>query len=281
MDANKSLTQDEMIQELINLLKINKMDDKANDLYETATYVDGLEQKLNQVMEELVTVKKQLADIQEQSIIKDFKDSLSNLIDKMENRCVEMKARLIEVKEQITDKAKEIVQAVKLNGKVALNKVVEFAGVKEKLEGIREKIKEAVIDTNHAIVKIDGLGSGLREARQKIANTIRTFADKEEIDYSQKEKKLSKTEAIKKPFMMKKRLLEGIELRLDAAIDKVDNLAKDVEIKRMERKSVDNIERVAGEVDNKELISMVAEQRNRYVTEPKLIEKSMKQGISR
>ena len=278
MNIEKPLTQDEMIKELIGLLKANQMGDKANDLYETATYVDGLEHKLNQVMDELASVRKQLADIQEQSIIKDFKESLSTMIDKMENRCIEIKAQIFEVKDQITNKASEIVQAVKMKGKEALNKVTEFAGIKAKLESVREKIKEAVIDTNHAIVKIDGLGSGMREAGQKIANTIRTFADKEEMEYSQKEKKFSKTEAIKKPFLMKRRLLEGMELRLDAAIDKVDNLSKDVEIIRMERKNVDSIERVEGEAINTAMLSMVEEQRNVYAAESRMNETPIKQG---
>lgn len=281
MDIEKTLTQDEMIKELIGLLKANQMGDKANDLYETATYVDGLEHKLNQVMDELASVKKQLANIQEQSIIKDFKESLSNMIDKMENRCLEIKTQIFEVKDQITNKASEIVQAVKMKGKEALNKVAQFAGIKAKLDGVREKIKEAVIDTNHAIVKIDGLGSGMREAGQKIANTIRTFADKEEMEYSQKEKKFSKTEAIKKPFLMKRRLLEGMELRLDAAIDKVDNLSKDVEISRLERKNVDNKEIVEGEVINTAMLSMVAEQRNVYAAEGRMTETPIKQGKGR
>ena len=281
MDVEKSLTQEEMIQELIDLLKMNNMGNKANDLYETAAYVDGLEQKLDQVMKELTTVKKQLADIQEQSFIKDFKESLSNMLDKMENRCVEIKAQIFEVKEQMTDKAKEIVQAVKQKGKEALNKVAEFVGIKAKLESIRGKIKEAVIDTNHALVKIDGLGSGIREAGQKVANTIRTFADKEELDYSQKEKKFSKTEAIKKPFLVKRKLLEGMAFRLDAAIDKLDDLSKDVKISRMDKKNVDNVARIEGEVVNTAMLSMVAEQRNVYEVQTKMIETPLKQGKSR
>ncbi|MDD3416163.1 MAG: hypothetical protein PHY47_19545 [Lachnospiraceae bacterium] len=281
MDVEKSLTQEEMIQELINLLKINNMVNKANDIYETAAYVDGLEQKLDQVMKELTTVKKQLADIQEQSFIKDFKESLSNMLDKMENRCVEIKDQIFEVKEQMTDKAKEIVRAVKQKGIEALNKVAEFVGIKAKLESIRGKIKEAVIDTNHALVKIDGLGSGIREAGQKVANTIRTFADKEELDYSQKEKKFSKTEVIKKPFFVKRKLLEGMELRLNAAIDKVDSLSKDVEISRVEKKSVDNVERIEGEEVSTAMLSMVAEQKNVYAAEPMMIETPLKQGKSR
>ena len=203
------------------------------------------------------------------------------MVNKMENRCIEIKSQIFEVKDQITNKASEIVQVVKLKRKEALNKVTEFAGIKGKLESVREKIKDAVIDTNHAIVKIDGLGSGMREAGQKIANTIRTFADKEEMDYSQKEKKFSKTEAIKKPFLMKRRLLEGMGLRLDAAIDKVDNLYKDVEISRLERKNVDNIEKVEGKVINTAMSSMVAEQRNVYAAESRMTMTSIKQEKSR
>ena len=203
------------------------------------------------------------------------------MLDKMENRCVEIKAQIFEVKVQMTDKAKEIVQAVKQKGKEALNKIAEFAGIKAKLESIRGKIKEAIIDTNHAIVKIDGLGSGIREAGQKVANTIRTFADKEELDYSQKEKKFSKTEAIKKPFLVKRKLLEGMAFRLDAAIDKLDNLSKDVKISRMDKKSVNNVERIEGEEVSTAMLSMVAEQRNVYAAEPMMIETPLKRGKSR
>ena len=83
------------------------------------------------------------------------------------------------------------------------------------------------------IAKIDAFGKGMREANQQIANTFRTFADKETVDYSEKEKKFSKTEAVKKPWLAKKKFLEGMQLRLDAAIDKADNLSKDVEISKM------------------------------------------------
>lgn len=42
------------------------------------------------------------------------------------------------------------------------------------------------------MVKLDAFGSGMREAGQKIANTFRAFADKEAVDYDQREKKFSK-----------------------------------------------------------------------------------------
>jgi len=43
----KPRTQDEIVIELINLLKQNQMTDKANDLFETAGYIDSLQGKLD------------------------------------------------------------------------------------------------------------------------------------------------------------------------------------------------------------------------------------------
>lgn len=80
---------------------------------------------------------------------------------------------------------------------------------------------------------------------------------------------------------MKKRLLVGMELRLDAAIDKVDNLSKDVEISRLERKNVDNKEMVEDEVVNTAMLSKVAEQRNVYAAESRMTAAPIKQGKGR
>ncbi|MGN0346261.1 MAG: DUF6674 family protein [Lachnospiraceae bacterium] len=83
--------------------------------------------------------------------------------------------------------------------------------------------------TRDTINKLDAFGSGMREAGQKIANIFRTFADKETVDYSEKEKKFSKTELVKKPFEAKKKLYQRMEKHLDEALDKVNSLAKEPE----------------------------------------------------
>ena len=60
-------------------------------------------------------------------------------------------------------------------------------------------------------------------------NTFRTFTDKETVDYSEKEKRFSKTELVKKPFEVKKKLYQSMEKHLDEALDKVVSLAKEPE----------------------------------------------------
>ena len=73
-------------------------------------------------------------------------------------------------------------------------------------------------------------------ANQQLANSFRILAGKEQVDYSKKEYAQSNVAVIRKPWEWQKKVYQNLELHLDAAIDKVDNLAKDVELQRMEKK---------------------------------------------
>ena len=235
---NMELSKDQAILELIALLKQNQRKDAANDVFEMAAYIDGMDKKLDAVMAELVTLKKQLNEMQEKEEKKSLKAALSKAAEKLEQQCHNMKQRLFKIKTEVKTKATEIVMEVKQEGKRALKKISEFLGVKDKLELLRFNVQEAICGVDKTITKINAFGVGLREASQMAANTFRTFADKEDVDYSQKKKKFSKTEVIKKPWLSKQKLLNSLELHLDAAIDKLDNLSKDVEIIHMEKNPV-------------------------------------------
>lgn len=51
--------------------------------------------------------------------------------------------------------ASEIITEFKKKGKEALNKVSEFFGVKKKLEKIRDKVREGIVDTDITLARID------------------------------------------------------------------------------------------------------------------------------
>lgn len=259
------ITQDEMIIELMNLLKQDNMTKEANDTFELCSYVDSLEKKLDAMTEELTNVKSQLKEMQEDTILNNLKAQIQESAVKLQTTCTNMKEQLFTVKENIHIKAVDIVNDVKLRGKEALSRVSEFLGIKNKLIGIRENVKQSQIKVDSTVAKIDAFGAGIREANQKIANTFRTFADKEVVDYSKEEKKLSKTDLIKKPFLVKKKLLAGMELRLDAAIDKVDNLSRDVEIGKMLKQYDEAMERPHDNLAN--VTTLVAEPEQKYGAE--------------
>lgn len=235
-EKKKSMTKDEMIMELMELLKANGRPKQAADVFESAAYVDMLESKLDQVTNELVQMRKELQEMKEQQASKSLKETLSEMIDRAQARCRQMKEKLLEVKEEMHNKAAEIVKAVKQKGKEALNKVSKFFGVKKKLESIRENVREGIVETDQTLARIDGFGEGMRMANEQLANSFRVLAGKEQVDYSKKEYAQSNVAVIRKPWEWQKKVYQNLELHLDAAIDKVDNLAKDVEIQKMEKK---------------------------------------------
>lgn len=260
METEKTLTNDELIQQLLELLKKNSMRSEANDVFEICSYLDGLEKKLNVMTEELLNIKQQLKDMQEDTILSNLKKEIQEASERFHVRCNVIKEQLFVVKDNIKFMAADIVSEAKKKGKAALNKVTEFLGVKEKLIGIKDYVQETQREVANTVAKIDAFGAGIREANQKIANTFRTFADKGEVDYSQKEKMVSKTEIIKKPWITKQKILEGMEVRLDAAIDKIKNLSRDVEINQM-MKMYDEL---MDKPHEKSAVAMVAESDYQY-----------------
>lgn len=178
--------------------------------------------------------------------------------------------KLFEVKEEMHNKAAEIVKAVKQKGKEALNKVSEFFGVKKKLELIRENVREGIGETDQTLARIDGFGEGMRMANEQLANSFRVLAGKEQVDYSKKEYTQSNVAVIRKPWEWQKKVYQNLELHLDAAIDKVDNLAKDVELQRMEKKWDELYEQThqeSKEIAQPQALSMVSEPEYEYGAE--------------
>ena len=226
---NMELSKGQIIQELIALLNQNQQKEAANDVFEMVTLIDGMGKRLEQVTEELSSVRKQLEKMEQEKADKTLKATVRKAVESLEQQCQKMKEQLFEIKTEVKAKASEIVAEAKAKGKAALHKVSEFLGIKNKLESVRDNVRKSIAETEHIINKLDSFGSGMREAGQKIANTFRTFADKETVDYSEKEKKFSKTELVKKPFEAKKKLYQRMEQHLDEALDKVASLAKEPE----------------------------------------------------
>ena len=230
MEAGKILTNEEVIRELLELLKENAMKEQANDVFEICSYVDGLEKKIDSMTEELTNMQNQIKEMQEDTLINNAKKALSDAQERLNTRREQIKSQVHEVKEQVKFTAKSIVDEAKVKGRAALYRVSEFLGIKNKLLNIRENVRGVIRTTDNDIAKTALLGKGLREAGQTAANAFRTFADKLEVDYLQKEQKHTITKAVLAPMKAVKELFVSMELHLDASIDKLDNLAMNVRI---------------------------------------------------
>ena len=221
---------EEVIRELLELLKKNAMKEQANDVFEICSYVDGLEKKIDSMTEELTNMQNQIKEMQEDTLVNNAKKALSEARERLNTRCEQIKSQVLEVKAQVKSTAKSIVDEAKTKGRTALYRVSEFLGIKKRLLDIRENVKGAIKTTDKDIAKTALLAKGFREAGQTAANAFRTFADKPEVDYSQKEQKHPITKAVLAPMKAVKKILVSMELHLDASIDKLDNLAMNVQL---------------------------------------------------
>ena len=230
MEAGKTLTNEDVIRELLELLKKNAMKEQANDVFEICSYVDGLEKKIDSMTEELTNMQNQIKEMQEDTLVNNAKKALSEARERLNTRCEQIKSQVLEVKAQVKSTAKSIVDEAKAKGRAALYRLSEFLGIKKKLLDIREDVRGAIKTTDKDIAKTALLAKGFREAGQTAANAFRTFADKLEVDYSQKEQKHPITKAVLAPMKAVKKMLVSMELHLDTSIDKLDNLAMNVQL---------------------------------------------------
>ena len=235
MEAGKTLTNEEVIRELLELLKKNAMKEQANDVFEICSYVDGLEKKIDSMTEELTNMQNQIKEMQENTRVNNAKKALAEARERLNTRCEQIKSQVSEVKAQVKSTAKSIVDEAKAKGRAALYRVSEFLGIKKRLLDIRENVRGAIKTTDNDIAKTALLAKGFREAGQTVANAFRTFADKPEADYSQKEQKHFITKAVLAPMKVVKKMFVLMELHLDASIDKLDNLAMNVQIDKEKR----------------------------------------------
>ena len=236
MEAGKTLTNEEVIRELLDLLKKNAMKEQANDVFEICSYVDGLEKKIDSMTEELTNMQNQIKEMQEDTLVNNAKKALSEAQERLNTRCVQIKSQVLEVKAQVKSTAKSIVDEAKAKGRAALYRVSEFLEIKKRPLNIRENVRGAIKTTDKDIAKTALLAKGFREAGQTAANAFRTFADKSEVDYSQKEQKHPITKAVLAPMKAVRKLFVLMELHLDASIDKLDNLAMNVQIDKEKHK---------------------------------------------
>ena len=230
MEAGKTLTNEEVIRELLELLKKNAMKEQANDVFEICSYVDVLEKKIDSMTEELTNMQNQIKEMQEDTLVNNAKKALSEAQERLNARCEQIKSQVLEVKAQVKSTAKSIVDEAKAKGRTALYRVSEFLGIKKRLLDIRENVRGTIKTTDKDIAKTALLAKGFREAGQTAANAFRTFADKPEVDYSQKEQKHPISKAVLAPMKAVRKLFVSMELHLDASIDKLDNLAMNVQL---------------------------------------------------
>ena len=74
------------------------MKEPANDVFEVCSYVDGLENKIASMTEELTSMQNQIREMQEDTLINNAKKALAEAQERLNARCEQIKSQVSEVK---------------------------------------------------------------------------------------------------------------------------------------------------------------------------------------
>ena len=111
------MINDEIMQELITLLRENNMKREANDTFEICNYIDGLQDKISEMQVELDNMQQQLKQMENDKLVNKLKVQLSKTQKKVSNTFGQIKTEFFIVKNSIKSKASDIVSDFKKKGR--------------------------------------------------------------------------------------------------------------------------------------------------------------------
>lgn len=158
MAEGQTISSDNRIVELLELLTNNQMSAQAEQVKQLCGYVGTLEQQLSSMTEEIKNVRQELVSMKEDTISKHVKDGLQKAADTLQKQCDSLKQQINEVKQKICERAGKIVDAAKRKGQKALYKITQVTGMRKKLATVKDKV-------DRAIDRVESLEKAVEECR--------------------------------------------------------------------------------------------------------------------
>lgn len=113
-----TMINDEVMQELITLLRENNMKCETNDTFDICNYIDGLQDKISGMQIELDNMQQQLKQMEKDKLVNKLKAQLSKAQTKVSNTFGQIKTEFFIIKNSIKSKASNIVCDFKKKGRL-------------------------------------------------------------------------------------------------------------------------------------------------------------------
>lgn len=132
--AEEKETEMPNVEELLKILLDVNLEQNRQTVHLLMNYMNDIEENFFSVLEELDTVKAQLAQVQQIPQTKEVRHTLSDLIQNLQGQANHLQEQIHGMKTRLNEKAAQLVQNFKDQGVTVLNHVCEFLGVKEKTQ---------------------------------------------------------------------------------------------------------------------------------------------------
>ena len=224
-----TLQSNEAFQQFMKLLNENGKTVQGQDLSLMAWYLDGMERQFDAVLQELQSVKAELAQVSERQAPAKF--FLSKMVEALETRVERARNRLLTFCDRIVECAQDAVDRFKDAGVSALDSAITAMGVKKGLEHLQEGLQNSLSGIRDAIGKAEDVGHELRSVGGHLKNAGRamTGKDTQTVDGGQEGRFQS---AVLAPMRGIQKLLSNINNNTLAAIGVVEDLEQSADMAR-------------------------------------------------
>lgn len=235
------MSKDKDVIELLKILNDNGMNQAADNIRKTISYIDSMQDKLDEMINQVDEMRKELktySDLQNRSLGEKMKDSAVETKDKLvevikiqivkaEDRIDRIKEALGEAKDKFITGVRDTLTAIKTRGKQGLNALIGVTHIRRAFSFMKNDIDKGIQETEATIDKLTELGNELRAAREMKKNAFRTFRGKEKKDYEHKRDSVISI-VTAAPWKNQKAYYEAFSNLLDKGIKKMEQLAADV-----------------------------------------------------
>jgi len=215
------IAENRHVKELLSVMEANNMPG-AKDLLAVIGQVGAMENHLADMVKELATLRRELAEAQRQN--HPIKTALQKAVIVLQAQVLELRDNLAGLKRDIIDGCKNALEAFHEKGLSALRNLADFFKLRPGLEAIRENIDRGISENSAAIARIEAVSNEAHQAGRHIANIGRTMAGKEPIPDAKPPGKL--TYALTAPLRADRALLAAMRGNVDKAIGAVKRLEK-------------------------------------------------------
>lgn len=213
------LTENEQLKKLFAVMRDNKVN--SDNLNAMVNYVASMERHLESAVNELVSMRRELADMRE---IQNhpIKTALQNAVKALESKINDARERLGEIKSGIIEGVKNALKAFNEKGPAALNNVMSFFHIKDGLKSMGELLDAGIKTDNRAIASIDSFSKHYHEAGKAFKNMGHVLIGKEQVVSAKPAGNLAKT--LQAPYRAERAALTGAKRAVTAAITKLERL---------------------------------------------------------
>jgi len=211
------------MEELLKILIDLNMSQSQQSVSLLMNYMNDVEENFFSVLQELESVKEQLAHIQNTSQTKETHHTLSELTGKMGEKVVSLQVQLREFRASLNEKAAQLVQNFKEHGVMALNNVCEFLGVKDTMMQLKASLLESASDMQASMDKIDKVGQELRETTTHAKNIGRAMTGKDALEVPEP-KENGFFHQMKRPYQSMRNFCSNQAGKLEQAIGRMEKL---------------------------------------------------------